>query len=221
MKNRYHHLFKRKNEVQIGQEICASLIIPKYHLYIKTRFFFSNFFFFFFLIFYFHCASSPNFSSIPLEARTLFLNHFSNESFNPELASNLTETLRTQLGYHRNFNLLQQREEAFLWLTGAVLLYQKNPRMFKGFNNASQYNLYIACKVRLRINPKKIPSNVRDTLLLSQEFEEHAYYSENQDYIETEAKAVERMLRSLSFRINQRIENEFINQMNMDVYFKN
>ena len=167
-----------------------------------------NYFYIFSLILIYNCNSLDKIQNIPIEKRTFFLNNFSNETSKSEIAINLTENLRTELGHSKNFSLVNERNQANFWLTGSIISFQKRARGFSNFDEASEFELNVISKINLRLNT--ILNKVDDSSIMSKEFEARVYYSNMQGYLENELQAEVRLLRNLSKQIIQSVHYSLI-----------
>ena len=155
------------------------------------------------------CNFPKRLQDYPLQTRRLFLHHFINHSYSPGVNHNLDLSLRKEISRRAGFNLSEEAKEAYLWLHGQIISYQKNPRFHSRSQEAKHYELLVLCRVRLRENPDKI-KNKEARLLLSEELGARVYFSDKEGYAETEAKALKRLLYILALRINSAVEKAYL-----------
>ena len=144
-------------------------------------------------------------SEYPPGDRTVFLHNFTNESFQPDVNVELTEAVRQEVARRENFQLMQSREEAHLWIYGEDTVYRKSGRMFDNLRTPTRYELLAAARIKVRENPG-------DNLWVSREVTARVEYSEREGFLESEFEARQRLLRMLAAHANAAIETEFVNQ---------
>lgn len=150
-----------------------------------------------------HCQSVPiyDLSAYPRDSRTLFLQNFTNNSFQPDANVELTDAVRLAIGSRGNFVLLDDRQKAKLRLFGRISLYRKEGRMFDNLRQPIRTELVIACRVRVQGDAGE---------LFTGETAASVEYSSVQGYVESEETARRRLNRLLAQRIAAMVERWFI-----------
>ncbi|MCB1315520.1 MAG: hypothetical protein KDK27_06160 [Leptospiraceae bacterium] len=151
-------------------------------------------------------------SDYPVEWRSLFLHNFTNETFEPDVNVEMTEWVRREFLRRDNFDVESDKDEARLWVYGEITAYRKEGRMFDDFRTPTRVDLFIAVRFKLRQNPERMDPSISDTLLLSREIGTSVQYSGTEGYTESEFQARQRLLQILALRLNDAIENEFVNR---------
>ena len=154
------------------------------------------------------CASFTSLHDYPSAHRTLYVSNFTNSTFEGSVNWDLTDHLRREVLRRDNFRLTQAREEAAFWLTGEMVAYRTEGRMYDNYRNPVRYEAIAVCKVRLRSNPGGF-SGTEETILL-EEFTARVDYSEKEGYQESALQARSRMFRAMSSDINDSIEASFL-----------
>lgn len=146
-------------------------------------------------------------SNYPIEDRSVFLYNFTNQSFQPDVNTELTDHLRNELSRRGNFIPKKTREEAAWLLYGEVVAYRKEGRMFDNYRNAIRYELVIIAKVKLRRN-----TNANIEIVNGVEILANTQYSAKEGFVEEEFTARQRVLRILAEKIARFYEEEYVRQ---------
>jgi hypothetical protein len=150
-------------------------------------------------------------SNYPIEDRSVFLFNFSNQSFQPDVHTELTEHLRNELSRRGNFVPKKVREEASWLMYGDIVAYRKEGRMFDNYRTAIRYELVVVAKVRLR---KNNATNIE--VISGQDIQANTQYSSREGFMEEEFAARQRVLRILAEKIARFYESEYVRQKGMD-----
>lgn len=145
-------------------------------------------------------------SRYPGEARVLYLQNITNDTFQPDANVELTEWVRREFHRRKNFTLSTERSQAPLWLYAKVRVYRKEGRMYDDARTPIRFDLTMVARVRVRRNPAFGSEEVLDSKDIGASLE----YSEREGFVETEFRARQRLLRILAARINNRVEKVFI-----------
>ena len=145
-------------------------------------------------------------SKFPEPSRTLFLQNFTNETFQPDINQELTDSVREEILRRNNFIIQDNRTSAALGLNAKIIMYNKEGRLFDNFRNALHYELSVYCKVSMYQKQKS--QGIRE--ILGEEIGATVHYSETSGMEEGEYRARQRLFRILSMRINEAMERAFL-----------
>ncbi len=176
----------------------------------------------FFLVFFHRCAGpSLRLQDYPKPRRTLFLKHFTNQSFAPGVNRELGGALHRELRRQASFHLLNDHQDAYLWLSGEISSYQKLSMLpSHRADDGGHYKLRLSCWMKLQENPYKngkkqkieqsSDTNTAGRILLWQEFSARQIFAPNQGYRQTEAEALEHLTRKLAANISRSLEIAYV-----------
>jgi hypothetical protein len=147
----------------------------------------------------------------PEASRTLYLQNFSNETFDPDVNVELNRIMRNTIHLRGNFILTNDREKARYHLHGSLILYRREGRMYDNYRNPTRYMLAAGVLIKLREN---ITGNEKEEIpVFTQELSSTLDYSVSEGFAETESEARTRLLEQLASSVNRAIEKEFISRM--------
>lgn len=142
-----------------------------------------------------------NLKEFPPESRTVYLQNFTNETFDPDVNTELNRILRETIHMRGNFILTPDRKAARFVLSGRLFMYRREGRMYDNYRNPARYMIAAGVIVRLTEG---------DRDLLNEELTSTADYSVSEGYAETEHAARTRLLSQLSAKISRAAEKSFM-----------
>jgi hypothetical protein len=147
----------------------------------------------------------------PESSRTVFLQNFSNETYDPDVNVELNRILRNAIHMRRNFILTDDRTKARFHLHGELIVYRREGRMYDNYRNPARYMLAASVLIRMRENLNG--TDAGELPVFTQEISSTIDYSVSEGFAETENQARTRLLEQLSAAINRAIEKEFVSRM--------
>ncbi len=143
-------------------------------------------------------------SAYPVEERTIFLQNFTNETFQAGMNISVTEALREEL--HRRGNLIpvNSRDKARFLVGGRILVYRKEGRLYDNYQNATRYELILSGRVEAR------EAQDQSILFSDQEIVTGLDFSVSEGYAESEDRAAERLSRIFARKVANALELDFI-----------
>ncbi len=142
-----------------------------------------------------------NLKEFPPESRTVYLQNFTNETFDPDVNTELNRILRETLHMRGNFILTENRQDARFIMSGQLYLYRREGRMYDNYRNPARYMLAAGVLIRLSEGSRQ---------LLSEELTSTVDYSVSEGYAETEYSARTRLLLQLSAKISRAAEKAYM-----------
>ncbi len=170
-----------------------------------------------FLLLLLSCPQRLDLSQYADEERQIFLFHFRNSTFQPQIHLELTEQVRREIDRRSNFILTSNKKEARFWLNGEINLYYKKRGFRTAFSEAAYYEIIAACRIKLLRNPRSAvlqnsaqkSSKKESPPIFLREISHRVHYSEQKYISDNENRARQRLFRILAVRINQAIESQF------------
>ena len=144
---------------------------------------------------------SVNGERVPDSIRKLYIQNFQNNSYGPSLHVMLTQSLKTEVDRRGRFMQTRDKAESGFRLYGSINHYQKIGNLMDLGNQELSSEITIICKMELQeVGGERVPLE-RDEIMM------RGYFSDQLGYRESEEQAQARLMRNLSIRISEEIEN--------------
>lgn len=141
-------------------------------------------------------------AGLPREERTIYLENFSNSTFEADVHVEWVEALRQRLDQRRGYLPVAEPAEARFVLSGEVVVFRRDGYMYDNENAPLRYDLMMV--VRLRLTDRQ-----SGNIVTSFEEDARTQYSVREGLAEDEFTARQRLYRSLTRKAYARLSEAF------------
>ncbi|MFN3604419.1 MAG: hypothetical protein ACK4UJ_06895 [Leptonema sp. (in: bacteria)] len=151
------------------------------------------------IFFLLSCGSlTKEFNKIPIEKRKIYLENFTNQTFEPYVHQEMYETIREKIHLRGSLILVRDRKESSYSISTSLILFRREGLLY---DNEFQPNFYqIDAIIEIRI------FNKENFLIQKKEIYDSVRYSTKEGFFETDLFARRRLYDRFAYKIISSIE---------------